>query len=175
MTGEMDDIKSVSKRPVAKRQKIEYPDSGNLNAVVWNKRSRKSRTKRISVYRRRIATNGSRRNHRKRKKHRERENQGIEEGWDGWKGVGRGRQKGREWVAKRQKRRLDYTSPAARSLFGRNRFFITKSLTGFIPNCTFAATLVKLIEISRTHDHSNCGMTHNWSSLNTYMKSPIII
>lgn len=88
MTGEMDDIKSVSKRPVAKRQKIEYPDSGNLNAVVWNKRSRKSRTKRISVYRRRIATNGSRRNHRKRKKHRERENQGIEKGWDGWKGAG---------------------------------------------------------------------------------------
>lgn len=34
MTDEMDNIKSVSKCPVAKRQKIEYPDSGNLNAVV---------------------------------------------------------------------------------------------------------------------------------------------
>lgn len=31
-------------------------------------------------------------------------------------------------TAKRQKRRLDYTSPAAQSLFDRNRFFITKSL-----------------------------------------------
>lgn len=168
----MDDVKSVSKRPVAKGQKIVYPDNGNLNAVVWNKRSRKSRTKRISVYRRRIATNGSQRNHEKRKKHRERGNQGREEGWDGWKGGGR-RQRGRGWVAKRQKRRLDYTSPAAWSLFGRNRFFITKSLTGFIPNCTFAATLVKLIEISRTHEHWNCGMTHNWSPLNTYINFPI--
>lgn len=45
---------------------------------------------------------------------------------------GLGNEKGRGgWVqAKRQKRRLDYTSPAARSLFGRNRFFITKSLAG---------------------------------------------
>lgn len=34
MTGEMDDVKSVSKRPVAKRQKIECPDNSNLNAVV---------------------------------------------------------------------------------------------------------------------------------------------
>lgn len=34
MTDEMDDVKSVSKRPMAKRQKIEYPDNGNLNAVV---------------------------------------------------------------------------------------------------------------------------------------------
>lgn len=53
-------------------------------------------------------------------------------------------------TTKRQKRRLDYTSPAARSLFGRNRFFITKSFAGLIPNCTFA-TLVKLTGIARTH------------------------
>jgi len=51
-----------------------------------------------------------------------------------WMGRGTkgGGQKGTGEVdtTKRQKRRLDYTSPAARSLFGRNRFFITKSFTG---------------------------------------------
>lgn len=40
-----------------------------------------------------------------------------------------------------RKRRLDYTSPAAESLFGPNRFFITESFIDFVPNCTFAVAL----------------------------------
>lgn len=60
------------------------------------------------------------------------ENQGTEGERDG-----RGERDEREdkkgpgvGTGERQKRRLDYTSPAARSLFDRNRFFITKSLAG---------------------------------------------
>lgn len=113
---------------------------GNLNAAVWNKRSReKAGQNGLCIYRRCMEANGSRRNHEKRKEaaHRGKRRGGGGRKWrvevDGTKW-----NRGREWsTAKRQKRRLDYTSPAARSLFGRNRFFITKSLTGFIPNCTF--------------------------------------
>lgn len=52
-------------------------------------------------------------------------------------------------MVKGRKRRLDYTSPAAESLFGRNRFFITESFIDFIPNCTFARASVKFIKIAR--------------------------
>jgi len=158
-----------------RRQKVKGSNiqiaGGNLNAVVWNKRSRESRTKQISVYRQRMAANGSRRNHGKRKKHEGRENQGIEEGWDRWMdegqrgGEGKGDKKGQGGMgtAKRQKRRLDYTSPAARSLFGRNRFFITKSLTGFIPNCTFGDPCKTHRDLTDARALESRGMAHNWS------------
>lgn len=61
------------------------------------------------------------------------ENHGTEEERDGREGdrdEGEDKKGPGVGTAKRQKRRLDYTSPAARSLFDRNRFFITKSLAG---------------------------------------------
>lgn len=55
-----------------------------------------------------------------------------------------------------RKRRLDYTSLAAQSLFGRNRFFITESFIGFIPNCTFGEPSLKLIKIVRPFGTAFC-------------------
>lgn len=62
-----------------------------------------------------------------------------------WKNEGKGKERNKKaskteidgGMVEGRKRRLDYTSLAAQSLFGRNRFFITESFIGFIPNCTF--------------------------------------
>lgn len=82
---------------------------------------------------------------------------------EGWGKGAKGNKKGQGGMgtAKRQKRRLDYTSPAARSLFGRNRFFITKSLTGFIPNCTFADPCKTHRDLTDARALESRGVTHN--------------
>ena len=81
------------------------------------------------------------------------ENQGTEGGRDVDAGVDEGEDKKgpRVDTTKRQKRRLDYTSPAARSLFGRNRFFITKSFVGLYTKLYIRRPPVKLTGIPRTH------------------------
>lgn len=117
-----------------------------------------------------MAANGSRRRNHGWKKHGTGEYQGTEGERDG---RGKERTKGRTKrgpgvdTTKRQKRRLDYTSPAARSLFGRNRFFITKSLAGLYIKLYIrhSATLVKLTGIPWTHRvPRDRGVAHNWSS-----------
>lgn len=129
-----------------RRQKVKGSNiqiaRGNLNTVVWNKRSCESRTKRISVYRRRMAANGSRRrNHGWRKKHEwdrgKIKGQREDEMWTG--GWMKGRTKrGRGWIRRSDRREDSITrhqQPGAYLVaIG---FSLPKASPGFISNCTF--------------------------------------
>lgn len=161
-----------------RRQKVKGSNiqiaRGNLNAVVWNKRSRESRTKRISVYRRRMAANGSRRrNHEWRKKHgwdrekikgqRENEGDGREDGYEredkkGGTGGGYGE-------ATEEKTRLHVTS-SPEPIWSQSVFHYQKPRRALY-QIVHSVTLVKLTGIPRASRRAapgSRGGAHNWSS-----------